>query len=253
MDEIVTVLPAWAAALMMVLLVSGSVAVGLALGRRHRRLRPEDDPGPSRAAAGATLGLLAFLLAFTFGMAYSRMDQRKMLVLEESNVIGTAWLRTDLLDDSGGAEARRLLSEYVAVRTSITADTLAQALATSEQLQDRLWKIAVAGVAADPAARLFLQSVNNLIDMHVKRVTFGLQYRTPAPIWLAFSFVTMMAMISLGYMFGMAGTFQASVTVTLALAFTAMILLIGDIDRPGQGLMRTDIRPLLDLQQRLNP
>src|ERR1043165_3155535 len=42
---------------------------------------------------GALLGLLGLLLGFSFAMAVYRFDARKSLVLEESNAIGTAWLR----------------------------------------------------------------------------------------------------------------------------------------------------------------
>ena len=48
---------------------------------------------------GALLALLGFLMAFTFGMAGSRFDARKQLLLDEANSIGTAHLRAGLLPE----------------------------------------------------------------------------------------------------------------------------------------------------------
>jgi hypothetical protein len=43
------------------------------------------------------MGLLAFILAFTFSFTSSRLDIRKQLVLEEANAVGTAYLRAGAL------------------------------------------------------------------------------------------------------------------------------------------------------------
>jgi hypothetical protein len=60
--------------------------------------------------------MLAFILAVTFSMAASQHDVRKQNVLEEANSIGTAYLRSDLIDKQYGTEVKRLLREYVNVR-----------------------------------------------------------------------------------------------------------------------------------------
>ena len=41
--------------------------------------------------------MMGLLLAFTFTGAASRFDQRRELIVQETNSIGTAWLRLDLL------------------------------------------------------------------------------------------------------------------------------------------------------------
>ena len=64
----------------------------------------------------ATLGLLAFMLAFTFGMAASRFEERRQAVLSETNAINTTYLRAALLPDPMSGDTRNLLREYVDVR-----------------------------------------------------------------------------------------------------------------------------------------
>src|SRR5262245_65578452 len=90
--------------------------VAMEAGRRmaqHRRESGVEPEGPMSAAVAATLGLLAFVLAFTFGMAASRFDARKQLVVEDANAIGTTYLRAWLLPEPSGARIRRQLREYL--------------------------------------------------------------------------------------------------------------------------------------------
>ena len=93
-----------------------SAEAGWRLGN-YRRQRPHHEKdAPVGAVVGATLGLLAFLLAFTFGMAASRYDTRRQLVLQEANAIGTTYLRADMLPEPQRSEIRNLLREYAALR-----------------------------------------------------------------------------------------------------------------------------------------
>ena len=88
---------------------------------------------------GGLLGLLGLLLAFTFGMAGARFDQRKTLVVEEANAIGTAWLRTDLVPEPMRAQARDVLREYTHLRLEAAsrepATVAPRPSVRSEQLQ----------------------------------------------------------------------------------------------------------------------
>lgn len=46
---------------------------------------------------GAVFGLMSPLIALTFNGAASRFDERRHLVVEETNAIGAAYLRIDVL------------------------------------------------------------------------------------------------------------------------------------------------------------
>lgn len=241
-------MPLWVSGVFSMCLVFGFLGGGYLIGRRHGQRDTSREAGPVGAAAAACLGLLAFLIGFTFNMAASRLDARKVLVLEESNAIGTAWLRADLVGEAA-VPARRLLEEYVEVRLAaegrVAIDDL---LERSTALHAQLWRIAAANADRSMGARLFTESINQVIDLHTQRLVFGLQYRIPAQIWVSMGLVTAMSMSSLGYLFGLAGTFRYPVSVALAVAFGAMILLIGDMDRPNEGYVRVDLQPLRDLR-----
>src|SRR5262249_7370760 len=82
------------------------------LGRR----RPTQDSVAHLALfglQGSLLGLVGLLLAFSFSLAISRYEQRRHLVVEEANAIGTVYLRTAFYPGSHADRLRRLLREYV--------------------------------------------------------------------------------------------------------------------------------------------
>src|SRR5262245_745749 len=104
--------PLWGLYLGTVLIVFLSVESGRRLGKRRQHSDAAKDPSVG-AMVGATLGLLAFMLAFTFGMASTRFEARRQVLLEEANAIGTAYLRAELLPQMQRTAIRKLLREYV--------------------------------------------------------------------------------------------------------------------------------------------
>ena len=73
----------------------------LEIGRRIAARQRKEDSGTAGegvgAVDGAVFALLGLLIAFTFSGASSRFDTRRQLIVEETNDIGTAYLRVDLL------------------------------------------------------------------------------------------------------------------------------------------------------------
>jgi hypothetical protein len=66
-------------------------------GVRRRRIDAESAAAGTGVVEGAVFALLGLLIAFTFSGAASRFDERRKLIVEEANAIGTAYLRLDLL------------------------------------------------------------------------------------------------------------------------------------------------------------
>ena len=119
-DNWVGWLPLWAVFVVTLTVCIGSAEAGAVLaGIAIRKKQVHEPEAPLSGLVGAMLGLLAFILAFTFGMTGSRFDARKQLVLDEANAIGTTYLRAALLPEKQGLEVRRLLREYAEVRLSV--------------------------------------------------------------------------------------------------------------------------------------
>jgi hypothetical protein len=108
-------LPLWGVFIAILLVVLVSVECGYRLGKHRRNRHEAEKETPVGAMVGATLGLLAFILAFTFGLAAARFDTRRQVLLDEANAIGTTYLRACMLPDRrDGIEP--LLREYVDTR-----------------------------------------------------------------------------------------------------------------------------------------
>ena len=76
--------------------------------RTGGRRKSGENSSLSGAIDSAIFGLFSLLVAFTFSGAAERYDHRRQLIAEETNNIGTAWLRVDLLSTSDQLPVREL-------------------------------------------------------------------------------------------------------------------------------------------------
>src|ERR1700757_1569442 len=130
-------LPLWGLFIAILLVVLLSVECGYRLGK-YRRGQQEKE-APVGTMVGATLGLLAFILAFTFGLAASRFDNRRQVLLDEANAIGTTYLRAGILPEQG-EEIRALLRDYVGARLeAVQSGKVAEGVRRSEDIQQKVW------------------------------------------------------------------------------------------------------------------
>lgn len=231
---------------------------GFRLGRRKRPAVDEDARSQITTIQGAMLGLLGLLLGFTFSMAMSRFELRKQQILEESNAIGTTYLRAQLMPEPTRKEVSNLLHQYVEVRlqfyqAGITGEGFPKALAQTERLQLQLWSRAAAWGDKDPravTAGLFLQSLNEVIDLHSKGLT-ALENHVPEIILVLLYFVALTAIGLIGYGCGLAGRRNFLVTLVTSVLIVAVIVVIIDLDRPQQGLIKVGLGRMVELHQSL--
>ena len=231
--------------------------IGYQIGKWGRRRGGEDakpDEGPTGIIVGAILGLMAFLLAITMGMASDRFDARRALVLEETNAIGTTYLRAGYLDEPAGSDMRDLLREYVPLRIATTDDALLVAnLERSEQLLDEMWAIAEDVARAQPSdvTALFIEALNEVIDLHTSRFVAGVYSRVPPTILLLLVAGVILSLGLVGYNAGLSEKRSPIIAIVLVIALGATLWLVIDLDRPREGLIKTSQQPLIDLQQKL--
>lgn len=230
---------------------------GYRLGKwRHEHVAGEKEQ-PVGAMVASILGLVALVLGFTFSLAASRFDARRMAVLEEANAIGTTYLRSKLLPEPQRTEVARLLGEYVEVRIEGTQEgKTEQALARSEELHELLWAQAAAAAEKDTGSIItgvFIQSLNETIDLHAKRVLVGLRSRIPIVIWIGLLGLATLGMAAVGYQAALSATRRSPAMLALVLAFAVVLLLIADLDRGQEGLLRVGQQALVDLHESMQP
>jgi hypothetical protein len=224
---------------------------GFRLGTRVRRRLGTTEVPELGTTVGGLLGLLGLLLAFTFGMAGDRFEKRKTLVIEEANAIGTAWLRTDLIPEPQRTQARDTLRQYTQSRLDATVPSNRDAaIARSEQLQGPLWATTAAAAAASPTptVALFVAAVNEVIDMHARRLAASLRNPIPPSIFGTLYAVAILVLGALGYARGLTGDGSAVETSVLSLVLAVVLLLILDLDRPYEGLLTVSQQAMKDVR-----
>jgi len=232
-----------------------AVFVGFGLGATLLKQEHAKD-APIGSVVGATLGLLAFILAFTFGAAANRFDARKQLLLDEVNAIGTAYLRSDFLAASLRVQAQTWLRQYVALRlkSARNPQQVRGYLEKAESIQTQLWRQMRQQFQQgdnSPALALYAAALNDMFDLQTKRATVALQYHVPEMIWLVLYLVTFLSMVGVGLQFRLSGSRSLMVVSVLALSFSAVIALIGELDRSNGGLLVISQQPMLKLAEDL--
>ncbi|MFL6593190.1 MAG: hypothetical protein ACJ8GK_10875 [Luteimonas sp.] len=232
--------------------------VGRRIGARRLARNPEGLAQGAGAAEAAVFALLGLLIAFTFSGAASRFEDRRHLLTEEANAIGTAYLRVDMLPDDLQPDIRRMFRQYTKLRAStyVPGDEAASSLlqlenraeadrriARAAALQSAIWKAAVRASRrpGTPAqvSMLVLPALNNMIDITTTRV-MATRNHPPA--------VILLLLVGLGWVGALLAGYATSANVSRdwfhSLVFAGILSLtmyvIVDLEYPRLGLIRVD-------------
>ena len=257
MQHLLDALPIWGLFLLVLLVVLISIEVGYRRGRivQQREVGKQEKEAPVGAMVGATLGLLAFLLAITFSIAEDSFNARKIALLDEANAIRTTYLQTAFIPEPNRDEVRRILRQYVDERLQWTGVPEVRNLQSATTLLDRLWaQVASVGDKARDVATvaLFVDSANRVISLNAERVMLRERSRIPRAMDAVLILLTILSFAGMGYHGGVAGTVRSPVMVIVAVSFSLVVMLIADLNRPGQGWINVDQDAMIDLRNSLN-
>jgi hypothetical protein len=223
--------------------ILGATGLGVFLGHRVRHLS-ESLKEPFGILQGALLGVVGLLLAFGLSLAVSRYEDRRSNIVAEANAIGTTYLRAQTLAEPMRSRSLDLLVRYTrsAILLSEHVPGSAQAgdaAASEERIQRQLWRLAGDALEMAPTAsapRLYVETLNEMIDLETVRVT-ALGNRVPTA-------VLVLELLGSGLALGLLAAYLAIVgrgvvAVLLASALVAFLLLVTfDLDRPTRGMIR---------------
>jgi hypothetical protein len=223
---------------------------GLEMGRWLRRRRGEVDAEAIHSAAdeGVAFAVLGLLIAFTFTSSASRFDERRKLINDQANALGTAWLRVDLLPEGDREPIRKGMREWVKLTLDVLPkaaeqepQTLTAHLRKAQQLQDETWKAAVSAVDRNPKhqyASLVLPPINDWIDLSSTRLQLN-NRGLPPLVMPTLIVLSVLASILVG--FGMAKTRRSMLhMLSFAGAIAFSLYVIADLNQPRAGLIRVD-------------
>jgi hypothetical protein len=234
-------------------IVLGTTLLGVLVGYR---LRAHVDAlrEPFGVLQAALLGLVGLIMAFALTMAVGRYDARRAAVVQEANTIGTTYLRAQTLREPirtrSLAELVRYTDSIIRLSSSVPGSAGADnAIASGDVLQRSLWRLAGEALAASPvdsAPRLYVETLNEMIDTETVQVS-ALNNRVPQSVLVV---EVVGAAIALGLLALYLSILARGVTsVILAAVFVSVLLLITfDLDRPVRGLVRVPDTPLVSLR-----
>jgi len=85
------------------------IEFGFRLGRKAQATAKKAQTSQVRAIMGAGLGLLAFMLAFTFSTAQSHFEARVQSLAEEARIARNAFMQADMMKEPERTQAKQLL------------------------------------------------------------------------------------------------------------------------------------------------
>ena len=243
--------PIWVIFIGTLLLVALCVEGGYRWAKWRQSRGTDEKEAPIGEMVGALLGLLAFLLAVTFGIATDTFLARKRAMIEEANAIRSAYMRAGLISDADRDAIRMLLREYVNARLRWAGADAAEPGRSSQILLNEIWARTEAVGRANPNAEviaLFVEGVNNVETVHHERVLIRERTRIPGAFWFVLYFLAILSLMALGYHVGSAGKARSPVMITVAVAFSLVIVLILDIDRPGEGFVNVSQQSMVEVR-----
>jgi hypothetical protein len=216
---------------------------GRALASPHRARRVEGG-----AIDAAIFALLGLLIAFTFSAAAARFEQRRDLIVQEANAIGTAYLRIDIAPPPVQPALRDAFRAYMESRVKAYAafadpDAFRVALGKSSALQQKIWHLATeAGRRADalPATNiLLLPAINDMIDITTTR-TMAAQKHSPLAIYVMLFMLSLVGAVLAGFGMGAGPRRSWLHMASFAITMTLTIYVIIDMEYPRLGLINLD-------------
>ena len=222
--------------------------VCLEIGRRlgRRRLASKGETSGFGAAESAIFALFGLLIAFTFSGALERFNSRRMLIADEANAIGTAYLRVDLLGAADQPDIRGKFRDYLDARLSVyrALPDLPRALAELQRaadLQTPLWhRVVTATRTADAhpnAAMLMLPAMNEMFDITTTR-TMAARTHPPLVIYQLLFLLGLGCALLAGHAMAGVQTWSWLHAVGFAVFVALAAYVVLEIEYPRAGLIR---------------
>jgi cellobiose-specific phosphotransferase system component IIC len=243
-ESLVSAMDAWLIALIIFLTMLAGIYFGRVISKKFPA--PSEIASPSSSVISAMLGLLAFLLAFTFGMSGSRFDARRQVIVDEANAISTAVLRADLYPDEHRNALRNDFRLYLESRIDyyeLRRDfpSVLESLKRSDEYGMKLWNYA-AQHSRDPglqvASMQMIVALNQMIDIRTTR-KIGELSQVPLSILVMLFALCIAASFFIGYNFGEKKP-DWLVVASFCLLTSIVIYITLDLDRPRRGLIQLD-------------
>jgi len=231
--------------------VAFAMVIGWHAGRwQGRKLRVE---APGRPAVSkfvdASLALLGLLIAFTFSMALSKHEERRLMVVADSNAIGDFYTCASLLKEPERTELREVIRNYAALRIDLSkrfydAAAFENSMAQFQQLHNRMTELVFKALAdGTPIAISLTNTLNATISNHAERVAAA-RDRLPLSIVVLLLLSAVLSAMLVGREQGAANEIDVAGTVCFVVLVCFAIFVILDLNQPNRGFIAVNQEPI---------
>jgi hypothetical protein len=233
-----------------------ALALGLAMlgawqfGRWHgRRLRIESGEVPASKFEDASLALLGLLLGFSFSMAIVKHDQRRLMVVADSNAIGDFYTCASLLKEPVRTKLRSLIHDYTRLRFELSGRKideaeLEKALEQMQQMQDQMTALVdQALVAGTPIAVSLTNTLNGVTSNHAARLA-AVRDRLPLSVVSLLLISAVASSMLVGREQGTSDKADIAGTVSFIVLASFAVYVILDLNQPERGLISVNQEPI---------
>jgi hypothetical protein len=236
---------AWILTIALFLLMVVCIYVGRWLGLRRIVYRKETDAPSTTNILSAMLGLMAFLLAFTFSMSSNRYDARRRSIVDEANAIGTATLRSDLYPEDQRALFRKDFQQYVEARIAYFEvgahkENVDRTDSLSDEIAHRIWdRAANFSKTANSyiASVVMVNALNEMIDLRTTRTVAEFERVPDSIVWMLLILLLANAFY-IGYSSAGKGHFDWFIAFGFCLLASVVIYITLNLDRPRRGIIQ---------------
>jgi len=225
---------------------------------RGQKQPPEPGQDPGVKFTDSTMALLGLLLGFTFSMSLSRHDQRRAMVVAESNSINDFYTCASLLKGTQRTELLAAIREYAQAKLAITQKQL-----TEQEFEAAMKRVSVliarmtewvdhAVSEGTPVVVPLTNSLNALVSSNASRLA-AYRDRLPCSILTLLFLSSIVPAFLMGRQQGAAPHVHISGTVSFIFLVTAVLFVTLDLNLPASGTITVSQEPMTRLIDSMQP
>ena len=246
MTALLTEVEPWLVAVLLAAAMLCAWAGGWFWGHRFRGTGREAPPSKLDDAVVALLGLL---LAFTFSMSLVRHENRRQMLVADSNAVGDFYTCASLVKEPVRGKLQAVLRRYVGHRLALVKQSpdeasLQRGLDEVRAMHDQMQSLV--GEAVDggtPVVVPLVNTLNEVTSSHASRLNAA-RDRLPASIVLLLFLASVVAMVSTGRHPGVSGGPRLGAAAGFTLLVCMMVWVTLDLNQPHRGWITLNQEPL---------
>jgi hypothetical protein len=253
-SQVLVEVDSWVIAAVLPALMLGGWRVGRWGGAR---LAARNHAAPASKFTDASMAILGLLLAFTFSMALAKHDQRRVIVVTDSNSIGDFLTCVSMVKEPARGKLHDLVRAYVEQQLALAQGPLEEAalqrkLGEIQEVQDQMQ--ALVGEAVEkgtPVVTPLVNTFNEVTSSHAARLA-ARRDRLPTIIVLLLFLAAVLSMVLVGRQQGASGEGDLTGTVGIIALVSLVVWVTLDLNQPYRGLITVSQEPMQRLLSGMN-